>query len=258
MAGRDPRPPLPGDPRHRSRRPAAGTGLQGPPRRGGRGEGRQGRSREGGRTWRRSASASRRRTTSRRWPSPRTRRSRKATGNGSPSTTAAAWSSTSSSPERKPSEASRPGCRRRQAELAALYPRLPHAPRFRSHPARRRNDRTLQQKIDPPRPRTWRDRPGPDARTGHSLDHAACRPRDGAGGTFVVWSRSRRTTDYITRNGLARTFQNIRLFPEMLVIENVLMGMDARRTTPAWSDRVSHAGASERGIRREGEGPCAP
>jgi len=52
----------------------------------------------------------------------------------------------------------------------------------------------------------------------------------GASGTFVVWSRSRRTTDYITRNGLARTFQNIRLFPEMLVLENVLMGMDARRS----------------------------
>jgi ABC-type branched-subunit amino acid transport system ATPase component len=57
----------------------------------------------------------------------------------------------------------------------------------------------------------------------------------GAGGSFVVWSRARRTTDYITRNGLARTFQNIRLFPEMLVIENVLMGMDARRTTAFWS-----------------------
>jgi ABC-type branched-subunit amino acid transport system ATPase component len=56
----------------------------------------------------------------------------------------------------------------------------------------------------------------------------------GAGGTYVVWSRARRTTDYITRGGLARTFQNIRLFPEMLVIENVLMGMDARRTTPVW------------------------
>src|SRR6185503_18726691 len=57
----------------------------------------------------------------------------------------------------------------------------------------------------------------------------------GAGGSYVVWSRARRTTDYITRGGLARTFQNIRLFPEMLVIENVLMGMDARRTTPVWS-----------------------
>jgi ABC-type branched-subunit amino acid transport system ATPase component len=51
----------------------------------------------------------------------------------------------------------------------------------------------------------------------------------GGGGTAAVWSRGRRTTDYITRNGLARTFQNIRLFPEMLVVENVLMGMDARR-----------------------------
>jgi len=57
----------------------------------------------------------------------------------------------------------------------------------------------------------------------------------GGGGTFAVWSRGRRTTDYITRNGLARTFQNIRLFPEMLVVENVLMGMDARRTTPYWA-----------------------
>jgi ABC-type branched-subunit amino acid transport system ATPase component len=57
----------------------------------------------------------------------------------------------------------------------------------------------------------------------------------GGGGTYAVWSRGRRTTDYITRNGLARTFQNIRLFPEMLVVENVLMGMDARRTTPFWA-----------------------
>ncbi len=57
----------------------------------------------------------------------------------------------------------------------------------------------------------------------------------GAGGSTVVWSRARRTTDYITRNGVARTFQNIRLFPDMLVVENVIMGMDARRTTPVWA-----------------------
>jgi len=69
----------------------------------------------------------------------------------------------------------------------------------------------------------------------------------GAGGTFAVWSRGRRTTDYITRNGLARTFQNIRLFPEMLVVENVLMGMDARRTTPflAVALRLNAATADE-------------
>jgi ABC-type branched-subunit amino acid transport system ATPase component len=75
----------------------------------------------------------------------------------------------------------------------------------------------------------------------------------GAGGTFVVWSRARRTTDYITRNGLARTFQNIRLFPEMLVIENVLMGMDARRTTPFWSIalRLPRAGTEEFAARQK-------
>jgi len=75
----------------------------------------------------------------------------------------------------------------------------------------------------------------------------------GAGGSFVVWSRARRTTDYITRNGLARTFQNIRLFPEMLVIENVLMGMDARRTTPFWSIalRLPRAGSEEFAARQK-------
>lgn len=67
----------------------------------------------------------------------------------------------------------------------------------------------------------------------------------GAGGTFVVWSRARRTTDYITRNGLARTFQNIRLFPEMLVLENVLMGMDARRATTVWSIALRLKSASD-------------
>ena len=56
----------------------------------------------------------------------------------------------------------------------------------------------------------------------------------GAGGAFVVWNRARRTTDYITRNGLARTFQNIRLFPDLLVVENVVMGMDARRRVAVW------------------------
>lgn len=65
----------------------------------------------------------------------------------------------------------------------------------------------------------------------------------GAGGAATVWARARRTTDYITDNGLARTFQNIRLFGDMLVIENVLMGMDGRRTTPLWAIALRHARA---------------
>ena len=70
----------------------------------------------------------------------------------------------------------------------------------------------------------------------------------GAGGSALVWKRGRRTPDVIARSGLARTFQNIRLFPDMLVIENVLMGMDARLTTRLWQMalRTPGLGAEER------------
>jgi branched-chain amino acid transport system ATP-binding protein len=48
----------------------------------------------------------------------------------------------------------------------------------------------------------------------------------GAGATYVLWSRSRRSPDHLALQKIARTFQNIRLFQNMTVMENVLVGMD--------------------------------
>jgi branched-chain amino acid transport system ATP-binding protein len=53
----------------------------------------------------------------------------------------------------------------------------------------------------------------------------------GAAGRIVIWSRTRRTPDVVAGAGVARTFQNIRLFPELSLVENVTVGMDRRLRT---------------------------
>jgi len=53
----------------------------------------------------------------------------------------------------------------------------------------------------------------------------------GVGAHLALWFGARRTPDLISRAGIARTFQNIRLFGEMTLLENVLVGMHARLHT---------------------------
>lgn len=57
----------------------------------------------------------------------------------------------------------------------------------------------------------------------------------GGGAAAVLWWRSRRTPDLIARSGVARTFQNIRLFNELSLVQNVLVGMDHRMRAGVWS-----------------------
>jgi ABC-type branched-subunit amino acid transport system ATPase component len=48
----------------------------------------------------------------------------------------------------------------------------------------------------------------------------------GVGGGYAVWRQTRRAPAYIASCGIARTFQNIRLFQDMSVLDNVLVGVD--------------------------------
>jgi ABC-type branched-subunit amino acid transport system ATPase component len=68
----------------------------------------------------------------------------------------------------------------------------------------------------------------------------------GLAGTFATWRRSRRTPDIIALAGIVRTFQNIRLFANMTVVENVLVGLDR-----AQSRNVLRMMLRTPGIRRE-------
>ena len=52
-------------------------------------------------------------------------------------------------------------------------------------------------------------------------------------GARAMWYRNRRSPHSVALRGIARTFQNIRLFQHMTVLENVLVGMDRHLQRPA-------------------------
>ena len=60
----------------------------------------------------------------------------------------------------------------------------------------------------------------------------------------AVWQRTRRTPTSVALRGVARTFQNIRLFHNMTVIENVLVASDRHlRQQASWRDKGRLAAA---------------
>lgn len=56
-------------------------------------------------------------------------------------------------------------------------------------------------------------------------------------------------TDQITRHGIARTFQNIGLFPSMTVLENVLSGAYHRTRSGFWSTALGLPGVRKEEVR---------
>ena len=56
----------------------------------------------------------------------------------------------------------------------------------------------------------------------------------GFSGAYSIWRRTRRAPEVVARAGIARTFQNIRLFGQMTVMDNVRLGMDSRLRTRFW------------------------
>jgi branched-chain amino acid transport system ATP-binding protein len=75
-------------------------------------------------------------------------------------------------------------------------------------------------------------------------------------GSALLFGRElRRSPDGVARLGLVRTFQASRVFPAMSILENVVVGADARCRSGFWSQalRLPGVGREERAIRERAE-----
>lgn len=63
----------------------------------------------------------------------------------------------------------------------------------------------------------------------------------GGAAALSIWFQFRRTPEFITGLGMNRTFQNIRLFKEMTVIDNVISGMKNQRNASLVSGMLNLA-----------------
>lgn len=52
----------------------------------------------------------------------------------------------------------------------------------------------------------------------------------GSFGWYTLWKDLQRSPDFVARCGMARTFQNIRLFSTLTALENVMVAMDLKRS----------------------------
>ncbi len=71
-------------------------------------------------------------------------------------------------------------------------------------------------------------------------------------GTISIWRENRRAPHITSQRGIARTFQNIRLFPQMTALENILIPLEARAALQVLSGALRLPGFTRREtIKRE-------